>query len=69
MDEPLAYDKIMVIRDWLDSVETELEHERISYGELAQIDHVFDSVKVWVDDEDEIKQPLSVPHKRGKVLA
>lgn len=46
-DEPMAADKLMVIRDWLEYVSTELEEERISYGELAQIDLVYEDIKVW----------------------
>ena len=44
-DQPLAYDQIQIIRDWLDHVEHELDKERISLSELVEIDSVYALVK------------------------
>lgn len=51
MDEPIAMDKIAEIEVWLFDVKHELEKERISYGELAQIDNVYEIVKQFIQDK------------------
>lgn len=51
MDDMTALDKLGEIEDWLQGVKNTLATESISYGELAQIDHVYDSVKVFKEEE------------------
>lgn len=49
--EIMAQEKIDVINNWLNAVTDELAYERVSYGELAQIDHIYDSVKAFMSEE------------------
>lgn len=44
-DEPLAYDKLREIREWLEYMDNELEHERIDLTELSEIDRVYEITK------------------------
>lgn len=52
-DEPLAADKIAYIAEWLREVEQELEDGHISYGELLQINQVYDIVKEVESENDQ----------------
>lgn len=50
-DEPTAIDKLGMIEDWVQGVKNTLATESISYGELAQIDHIYDSAKEFLKGE------------------
>jgi hypothetical protein len=44
-DQLLASDQLNAIRDWLDYVQGEHDNERISYGELIDIEQVYNIIK------------------------
>lgn len=44
--QPMASDKLAEIREWLGGMQEELDDESISYGELNEIDSVYDLIKV-----------------------
>ena len=51
-DEPLAYDKLQDIRNWLEYMEGEVEAEALSLGEISDIDRVYDTIKEVTRDEN-----------------
>lgn len=47
-EQPMAVDEIIAIENWLNEIRKSLDSESISYGEIAQLDHVYDSVKIFI---------------------
>lgn len=44
-DYPLAGDQLNIINDWLNYISDEIDHGRTSYGELHQLDSIYQIIK------------------------